>query len=402
MRAPAALLACALLWACRPSSDPGAPAPALVFSDAPAWPDTSGYPGVGQGRVVTTNTRDDTLGLYDLASLAGPLREVARVPVGFSPVEVEGPHHAVLSSDGQHLFVALSQYAPGTGSGPHGAHGQGTIDGHLLKLRTRDNRQVGAARVDRNPGDLALSPDGHTVAVSHYDLLRIGDALRTGESPDARVVLVDADTLEVKARVPVCPAPHGLGFSPDGAWLYAACLSDEVAAVHLADGSFAVTRVKVGPLASDAFTPRYQPYGLAVSPTTGDVWVTCLGTNEVRVLRPDPLTLDTSRTARLPGKPVMPSFDRAGTALWVPHQGDDRVSKVDPATGQVQRTADLPAACANPHHARLAPDESSLLVVCEGDHVGPGLLVVLDAASGAVRATAPTGVFPDFVGVVPP
>lgn len=395
MRAAAAVLALSLA-ACRPATGPDGPVPPLTFARDAWWPDTSGYPGPGAGKVLVVNSRDDSVSLFELSSLGGPLVEAARPNIGHSPVELEGPHHAAIEPGGEHYYVALSQYAPGSASGPHGAHGTGTVDGSVLKIRARDNVQVGAARVDRNPGDLVLSPDGTTIAVSHFDLIRVNESLRSGGSPDARVVLVDAETMEVRLRAAVCPAPHGLGFSPDGATLYVACYSDELALVNVKDG--AVKRVKVASNAGDAYSPRYEPYGIAVSPSGADVWISCLKTGDTRVYETASGTMNDARIARSAGRAVMPTVGGAGDRLWVPHLGG--VSEYAAATAARRRTLTLPATCQNPHHAVEAPGGEKLLVLCEGDGRGPGRLAVLDVASGALLADAATGNFPDFVGVL--
>ena len=399
-----AAAAALFLVACRPSSDPGTPAPALTFSTEPAWPERGTYPGVGAGRLLVTNSRDDTVSLLELDKAGGPeLPELARIPVGLNPVEIEAPHHAAIAPDGKHWFTGLSKFAPGTGAGPHGTHGTGTSDGQVLKLRTSDNVVVGVARVDRNPGDLVLSPDGRRLAVSHFDLLRISEAARgVAPDPDARIAIFDAETFERLAMVRACAAPHGMTFSADGRRLYVACYSDEVAVLDMEAPGFPVTRVKVASNAGDAYTATYQPYGLVEHPSTGDVFVSCLANGEVRVLSGASLMMDPSRTARVGGTPLIGDVSPGGAELYVPHQGDDRISVLDPSTGAVLRVLPLPRAqCTNVHQVRVL-DAARLAVVCEGDHVAPGSLLVVDPATGAVQSATEVGVFPDFVGVIRP
>jgi DNA-binding beta-propeller fold protein YncE len=393
-----------LLGACRPSSQPDAPVPPLIFSAEPAWPDRAPATHPPQGRLVVTNDLEDTLSFFDVSKVGqGVLPELERVPVGKNPVEIEAPHHAAMTAQGDFLFVNLGNFAPGTGSGPHGAqHGGNKVSGTLLKIRTRDNVTVGSARVDRNPGDLAISPDSKQIAVSHFDLLRITEATQ-GEAPDpdARVLLVDAETMEVTARIRVCPAPHGLVYSKDGKRLYVACFSDEIAVVNLLAPEFPVTRIKVASNAGDAYRAVHQPYAVAESPLTRDVFISCLGSGEVRVLKAQSLTIDEARTRLVGGSPYIGAFSADGNTLWVPHQGDDRISEIDPATG-VQRRVLTPnkGSCINVHQVMPAPDPRYLVAVCEGYHVGAGTLVVLDVQTGATLSVTNVGVFPDFVGLL--
>lgn len=54
-------------------------------------------------RIVITNNLSDTISVLDLAAVGGPtVPELARVPVGLTPVEREGPHHLTADPDGAH------------------------------------------------------------------------------------------------------------------------------------------------------------------------------------------------------------------------------------------------------------------------------------------------------------
>ncbi len=394
--------ACLLVvCACRPSSDPAAAAPALIFSSKPAWPSRPVMVAPDAGRLLVTNNLEDTVSFFDASKLGeASFPELSRQPVGLNPIETEAPHHAAISPAGDFYFVGLSNYAPGIGTGPHGTHGTADVSGTVLKVRARDNLTVASARVDRSPGDLAISPDGRLLAVSHFDLLRITEAQRNeAPDPDARVLFVDAETMDVKAKVRVCPAPHGVLFSKDGKRLYVACYSDELAIIALDVPDFPVTRVKVATNAGDAYRAIYQPYALAESPLTGDVFISCLASSEVRVLAASTLTIDDTRTRLVGGSPFLSAFSPDGNTLWVPHQGDDRISDLDPSTGTQRRLlTPTRGTCTNIHSVLPSRDGNFLIAVCEGFHVLPGSLVVLDTLNGSTVSVTPVGVYPDFVG----
>src|SRR5262245_54373798 len=70
-----------------------------------ADPRTRDPPQLGSlaGRIVTTNNGDDTLSVLDPAAPA----PAQRLPVGFNPVDVEGPHHVAADAQGRFLYVNL-------------------------------------------------------------------------------------------------------------------------------------------------------------------------------------------------------------------------------------------------------------------------------------------------------
>ncbi|RKI54037.1 hypothetical protein D7X55_30580 [Corallococcus sp. AB049A] len=401
---------CALaLGACTETEppEPGPDVPELAYADPNPWTrgGTTVPPPGASGRLLVTNSLDDSVSLLEMDGLGTPgWGELARVPVGLHPVELEGPHHTAVSPAGDYYYVGISNYVPGGGSGPHGAHGTGTADGYCLKLSAKDNRLVASTRVDRNPGDVIVSADGRTLYQTHFDLLRIADVARKGgteEDMAARMVILDAETMAVKERVRVCPAPHAVRLSADERTAYVACWSDEVAVVDLEAEGRPVTRVKVAAGAGTAVNPRHQPYALTVSPTTGDVWVSSLASKQVQVLEPGTRTMNPERTVYLRGAPMFGAFTRDGRTLYMPYQQEDAVAVIDAATSAVLRTVQLSqAGCLNVHQLMLTPDERHGLAVCEGDHIGPGTLHVVDLGEGTVVSTVKVGIFPDSVSLL--
>lgn len=398
-----ALLAPLALGACTDTT--GGKVPELDYAIAQPWPSGRELPPLGGGRIVITNSYDDTVSLLDLDSMGSPdWGELTRVPVGLNPVELEGPHHAAFSPRGDYYYVGLSYSVPGAGSGPHGSHGTGTQDGYALKLDARDNRLVGSVRVDRNPGDLIITSDGRTLLQTHFDIQKIQEVARRGGTEremDARMAILDADTMTRKAMVPVCPAPHAVRLSPDETRAYVACLSDEVAVVRLDQEKHPVTRIKV-PNAGTTLSPRHEPYALTVSPTDGSVWVASLESRVLHYLDPESLTMQPERGVyTLAGPPMFGTFSADGRTLYQPYQRLDAVALIDAATSQVKGEIALaPSGCVNVHQVELTPDGQHLLAVCEGDHVGPGTLHVVDLATSSVVKTVQVGIYPDSVGIL--
>jgi YVTN family beta-propeller protein len=374
-------------------------------------------PGPMGGKLITTNFGDDSLSVLDPESRA----VLWRVPVGFVPIELEGPHHLSVDPAGAFLYVNLSLSVPGAGSGPHGAHGTGAVKGFVLKLDAGDGRVVGQVQVDRNPGDNLLSPDGKTLYVTHYDLLSWLPAasMNRPRDGDSRLAIIDTATMAARF-VTLCPAAHGLTLSADARTLYATCMPDQLAVLDVSRPDAQVQRIQL-PQTSERASCAGCPYAMALAPD-GRLFMGLLGAgnnaNRGFVWLFDTATgaFDPEPALRLCGGALFPAFGpptasmpASGYTVYFPEQGacDDavRVLEVD-APGAAPRDAariELPAtACRNAHAVHLAAGGRTALVVCEGDHVGPGSVVWVDTAARAVLSSTTVGVFPDDLELMPP
>ncbi len=261
-------------------------------------------------------------------------------------------------------------------------------------------------RVDPNPGDVIVSKDGRTLYQTHFDLVKIAEVAKRGGTEQemySRLAILDAETMTLKEMVSVCPAPHAVRLSLDERRAYIACWSDEVAIVDL-DAAEPPGDAREGgrQRRHRRALPRIEPYALTVSPTTGAVWVSSLASRSVQYLDPATLTMDPNRTVRLGGPPMFGAFTSDGRTLYMPYQGVDSIAIIDPdlasTRGYVPPEIPLaPSGCLNVHQVSLTPDERYALVVCEGDHVGPGTFHVVDLAERKVVKTVQVGIFPDSV-----
>ncbi len=373
-------------------------------------------PGPLHGLFLTTDNGSDLLSAVD------PVTRTVKwsIPVGFNPVELEGPHHITPDPAGQYVYLNLSEAVVGSGSGPHGSHGTGIIPGFVLKLRTSDGSLASFAQVDPNPGDLAITPDGKTLYVTHYDLVKLGKGAQAGDlrQGDSNLVVIDTATMNVTAKVPICPAAHGARLSPDSRTLYTTCLTDEIAVVDVSSPALAVQRVLL-PNSSETPTCSHCPYALSVAPD-GAVWVSSLGPGggttgggSVNVYDPSAKSFDANRTVNLCGRALFSAFapppgGSPGYLVYTPEQGKcgDKVhayrsggpGQAPSETGQIAFTQ---ADCFNAHILNLSADGKNGYLVCEGDHIGPGSFAFLDLQAMTTISSAPLGVFPDGMALVP-
>lgn len=370
-----------------------------------AWDEAMPVAYAMQRRLVTTNNGEDTLTFIDPAGPTGPLW-LDTVPVGHSPVDLEGPHHAAVSPDGQFLYLNLSNFVVQGGSGPHGAHGLGTVPGSLGKLSLRTNRLVGSVLVDRSPGDVILSGDGERAYVSHYDLARYRDAASRG-LPEVEgfgtVVIVETRGMTVLSSTRVCPTPHGMTLLSDQRTLVVTCtLADQLALVDVSQAAAPrlLTKVDVGPNPSRVGNPAYAPYALRLHPG-GLVYVSNNQSGDVRVFDPVTQAMRPDRTVLVSGVAMFGDLDAAGERLYVATQAPDRLVAIALRDASTRGLSLGTTGCLSPHATRvLSP--SLLAVVCEGDHrTIAGRVVFVDLDRWQVTSSLPVGLYADALELIP-
>lgn len=393
----------------------------VALPDGLTWGEPPRLAAADQARLVITNNGDDTLTMVPLATAPAGLATSWTGNVGNNPFELEGPHHLAASPDGRFIYFNLSNYViSGGGSGPHGAHGTGSVPGYLVKLDARTMRKLGQVLIDRSPGDVILSRDGELAYVSHYDITKL-TAQQSKGRPEAEsysaVAIVRTADMQLVSLVPICATAHGQALSPDGKTLYVTCSqSDELALVDVADPkSPKVTRrVKVADNAGTLGMPRYVPYAVAVyegspageaDPLHGTAWISNNSTGDVRVFNPKLGSggeMDPALNFTVGGIAMFGDFSHDRRFYYVPHQTDEQVTEIDTKL-RTMRHLQLPKAqCSKAHALRVTPAGDEAFVVCEGNHVTePGTLLRLNLARFALVDTLKLGLFPDGLTPLP-
>ncbi len=353
------------------------------------------------GLGLVTDSLSDTISAIDL----GGGGVVATRVVGRNPVDIDGPHHIAVDRAGSAAYVALSYPVLG-GAGPHAGHGGSQAEGWVQRLALADLSVIGQVRVDRNPGDIVVSEDGRRLVVTHFDLVRAAEAGSDVESARASIAVIDPATLAMTGSpaprsIQTCVAPHGVALSrPDGATAFVACYGeDAVAIVDLASGE--VERVPVGP--GTLFgSVSYGPYAAALSPDGRRVAVSNLDGGDIRFLDVEARAMEDTPPIILRGAGYFPAWSADGGVLWVPTQSPDAILRVDLVDGtSVERPLGAGEGCQRPHEVERL-DGDRLAIVCEGDHVAPGTVLVVDAATLETLDSVSVGVFPDAIERVRP
>lgn len=233
-----------------------------INSGAPARDGKVAFTGnSSRKKYYVTNQGCDVVTVID-AETGLPMRYV---PVG-SAFAIESPHGLRLSPDGQYWYVCFSN-----GS-------------YLEKYRTSDDAFVGRILLGANPSaafgswnTFAITPDSRHAFVVHWDPLGAG-----------RIAWVDLETMQLRQiyQSSLLNQTHGSAVSPDGNTLYVTTTSGNF--IYKFDVSNP-TSPSFDQIVIDGVSPVPIPsssengHEIAISPDGTKYFITCQGTNVVRV-----------------------------------------------------------------------------------------------------------------------
>ncbi|EOD20530.1 hypothetical protein EMIHUDRAFT_65371, partial [Emiliania huxleyi CCMP1516] len=274
-------------------------------------------------------------------------------------------------------------------------------------------RRVAALPASDEGYSAAASPDGSAVFVADYSNHKIRRVeVATGEVTTlaGSGEFGDADGVGDAAEF---YSPTGIAISPDGALFVTDLDNDKIRRVEVATG--AVTTLAGGGGAGDAdgmgdAAQFYHPYGVAISPDGGALFVTHFHNHKLRRVE-----VATGAVTTLAGGGTMGSADGVGDAaqfynpsgiaispdggaLFVADYGNHKIRRVEVATGEVTTLAGSgadgdadgvgdAAQFSYPNGISISPDGSALFVADYENHK----IRRVEVATGAVTTLAGGG-----------
>lgn len=217
------------------------------------------------------------------------------IPVGVIEAQLEAPHYIRLSPDKQFMYVTL-------------------IGGEAVeKYRTDTYEKVGRIVVGPDPALIQLNASGTRAIITHWN--------DTGGSP--KLTMLNTEDMSIVDQViasgDLLSYPHGMAANSDFSLLYVVANSGNYYAKWQINESGFVDHeeIPVDPANSPVPQPSstYKPYHCLLSPDGSRFFVSCSGTDEVRVF--DTATDDLLTSIVVGDFPRLMDYDPVSKRLFV-------------------------------------------------------------------------------------
>lgn len=243
-----------------------------------------------RSKVYVANQGCDFITVFDAKSRLA----MRAIDVGVMP-GTEAPHDMYVSPDGKNLYILF--YA-------------GNI---FQKFRTSDDTKVGELDLgDVSWHSMSISGDSKWAMASHL-------------AADGKVALIDLENFKVKiiyAGGQFLQFPHGNALTYDGKMCYITCQQGNfIYKMDLTDPfNTEPKEIVLNPGDIPSVNGIYKPYAVAFSPDYSKYYVSCQGTNELRIFK----TANDSLLQVIPtnGVPQVMSFSDKYPYVFVPCMGD--------------------------------------------------------------------------------
>jgi DNA-binding beta-propeller fold protein YncE len=305
--------------------------------------------------------------------------------VGVNPVEIEGPHGVVASSDSRSFYVTM-------------AHGRPY--GSLLQYDLASGALTGQVELGMFPATIDLTVAGDLAYVVNFNF-------HDPAMQPSSLSVVDLSMFDEVARTTTCRMPHGSRLSRDGTRHYSACMMDDLLVevdtrttkisrlLRLTSGSEGTVAVDELSRARHAGHHASTPAPASLcSPTWAQpsvdgatVWVACNRSNEIVIV--DVAKWQVLRRVKTPATPYNLAATDDGALMVVTHKG--------PGSTTVWRTRDASLATEVRGLRRIASgiavsaDSRFAFVTFEGKNDDPGTLDIIDLAAGKTVASVNDG-----------
>jgi len=282
----------------------------------------------------------------DLVAVVQPnARRVVRlVHVGGIGSTLNSPHYVTLSPDNSYFYVSLISA------------------GYIQKFDVNTYAQVGSnMAAGQSPAHIEISPDGHTGYVTNFES---SGTVTTTTKFNADNMTVTSIFSELRMK-----GPHGMALTEDGSILYVASEIGEyifkinTSTFYSSDSTFSKSPIDPSVPPSGNGTGNFRPYQVLLSPDESILYVSCRGSNEVRIYNAFDLLQDTSISLGANSFPLLMKITADGNYLFVCNRNNNTVSVINCQTQTI--TATIPNVGIQPHGVDFTADGQYAVIACE-------------------------------------
>ena len=303
----------------------------------------------GDGRVAFSDVPDNEKGFItnqatDLVAVIKPNeRQVIRlIPVGQSSV-LASPHYVKLSPDNKYFYITLIQ------------------EGYIEKYNVSDYAQAGRMQAGQSPAHIEISPDGLYGYVTNFE--SSGAVTTTRKFNTASMTVTDVFS------EPRMTGPHGMALTQDGNTLYVTSeIGEYIFKIntnnfYASDSTYIKAPIDPSVPPSGNGTRNFRPYQALLSPDESLLFVSCRGSNEVRIYNTSDLTQVNAISLGSNAFPLLMKFTGDGKYLFVCDRNSNSVSIIDRAAQTLVTT--ITGVGIQPHGVDFTTDGHYAFIACE-------------------------------------
>ena len=292
-------------------------------------------------KCLITNQASDLV-----AVLQADYKKIIRlIPVGGSNT-LDAPHYVKISPDKNFFYISLIQ--------------EGYVEKYDINIdfpfTKSDRLQVGTS-----PAHIEISPDGLTGYVTNFVASGAGTIRKFSTNSPMQVTGILED---VKLT-----APHGMALTADGSVLFVASEIGEylfrINTNSFVNSDSTVIKEPIDPSVppNGQGTGNFKPYQIILSQDESLLYVSCRGSNEVRIYRASDLVMVNQIFLGTNAYPLLMNLTSDGKYLFTCNRNNNTVSVINTITQSIHTT--VTNVGIQPHGVDFTPDGQYAIIACE-------------------------------------
>lgn len=301
------------------------------------------------GQVAFTNIPQTDKGFItnqaaDLVAVLQPgARRVVRlISVGGSNL-LDAPHYIELSPDNNFFYVSLIQ------------------EGYIEKYNANTYALVGRMAAGQSPSHIEISSDGNSGYVTNFSS---STSIRTTTKFNTQTMTVTNVFTDIAMT-----GPHGLALTDDGSKLFVTSEIGEyifkinTATFYNSDSSYIKSPIDPSVPPSGNGTANFKPYQAILSPDESLLYVSCRGSNQVRIYNTSDLSQVNSIQLGANSFPLLMKITDDGRYLFVCNRNNNTVTVINCQTQTIATT--ILNVGIQPHGVDFSADGQYAVIACE-------------------------------------